>query len=188
MYYDNAPCQRENVIRLPELTPKRSALADPRCSSVALAAGRRWGSREAGSNCGLIASARGRIGTQIARQTSNREATVLNSTVRQRIARLPADRQERIHARAKELIAEQLTLQQLRKAWNKTRVAVARKLNVGQYTVSRYERQADLILSTLQRHVEAVDGKLSLLVEFPGHKPVKIGSFSELSVERRQRA
>lgn len=112
----------------------------------------------------------------------------MNGSVRERIARLPADRQEHIHARAKELIAEQLTLQQLRKAWNKTRVAVARKLNIGQDTVSRYERQADLLLSTLQHYVEAVDGKLSLLVEFPDRKPVKIGGLGELSDEPRQRA
>ena len=48
-------------------------------------------------------------------------------------------------------------MQQLRKARNKTQVAVARKLNIGQDTVSRYERQADLLLSTLQRYVEAVE-------------------------------
>ena len=105
----------------------------------------------------------------------------MGRTVAEKIAGLPADRQERIHARAKELIAEELTLQQLRKARNKTQVAVARKLNIGQDTVSRYERQADLLLSTLQRYVEAVDGKLSLLVEFPDRKPVKIGGFGELS-------
>ena len=101
---------------------------------------------------------------------------------------LSVDRQKRIHARAKELIAEELTMQQLRKARNKTKAAVARKLNIGQDTVSRYERQADLLLSTLQRYVEAVDGKLSLLVEFPGRKPVKIAGFGELSDDSRQRA
>lgn len=53
-------------------------------------------------------------------------------------------------------------------------VAVARKLNIGQDTISRYERQADLLLSTLQGYVEAVEGKLSLLVEFPDRKPIKI--------------
>lgn len=111
----------------------------------------------------------------------------MGRTVAEKIAELPADRRERIHARAKELIAEELTLQQLRKARNKTQVAVARKLNIGQDTVSRYERQADLLLSTLQRYVEAVDGKLSLLVEFPDRKPVKIGGFGELSDEPRQR-
>lgn len=94
----------------------------------------------------------------------------------------------RIHARAKELVAEELTLRQLRKARNKTRVAVARKLKINLGTVSRYERQADLLLSTLQRFVEAADGKLSLLVEFPDRKPVKIGGFWELSDDSRRRA
>lgn len=112
----------------------------------------------------------------------------MRRTVAAKIAGLPADRQERIHARAKELIAEELTLQQLRKARNKTQVAVARKLHIGQDTVSRYEQQADLLLSTFQRYVEAVEGKLSLVVEFPDRKPVKIGGFGELSDNSRQRA
>lgn len=123
-----------------------------------------------------------------ATEAETREVIVVGRTVAEEIAGLPADRQERIHARAKELIAEELTLQQLRKARNQTQVAVARKLNIGQDTVSRYERQADLLLSTLRRYVEAVDGKLSLLVEFPDRKPVKIGGFGELSDEPRQRA
>ena len=112
----------------------------------------------------------------------------MGRTVAEKIAGLPVDRQERIHARAKDLIAEELTLQQLRKARNKTQVAVARKLNIGQDTVSRYERQADLLLSTLQRYVEAVDGKLSLLVEFPDREPIRIAGFGELSDDPRQRA
>jgi len=112
----------------------------------------------------------------------------MGRTAAEKIAQLPAERQGRIRAHAQELIAEELTWQQLRKAWNKTRVAVARKLNIRQDTVSRYERQADLLLSTLQRYVEAVDGKLSLLVEFPDRKPVKIEGFGELSDEPRQRA
>jgi transcriptional regulator with XRE-family HTH domain len=112
----------------------------------------------------------------------------MGRTVAAKIAGLPADRQERILARAKELIVEELTLQELRKARNKTQVAVARKLNIGQDTVSRYERQADLLLSTLQRYVEAIDGKLSLVVEFPDRKPVKIRNFDELAAKPRQRA
>lgn len=117
-----------------------------------------------------------------------REVTVMGRTVAETIAGLPADRQERVHARAKELMVEELTLKQLRKARNKTQVAVARKLNIGQDTVSRYERQADLLLSTLQRYVEAVEGKLSLVVEFPDRKPIKIAGFGELSDDPRRRA
>jgi len=47
----------------------------------------------------------------------------MGRTVAEKIAELPADRQERIHARAEELTAEVLTLQQLRKAWHKTQAA-----------------------------------------------------------------
>lgn len=136
----------------------------------------------------LIAIADERFDTHIERLKPKREAIIVGRTATTKIAGLPAERQERIHSRAKELIVEELTLQQLRKARNKTQVAVARKLNIGQDTVSRYERQADLLLSTLQRYVEAVEGKLSLVVEFPDRKSIKIAGFGELSDDPPQRA
>ncbi len=112
----------------------------------------------------------------------------MGCTVAAKILGLPADRQERIRPRIKKWVAEEQSLQQLRKARNKSRVSLARKLKIGQDTVSRYERQADVLFSTLQRCVEAVDGKLSLLIEFPNRKPVKIGGFWELSDDSRRRA
>jgi DNA-binding transcriptional regulator YiaG len=74
----------------------------------------------------------------------------MGRTIRQKIARLPARRRTKVKARASELIAEEMSLQDLRKALNRTQVEVARTLKVGQDTVSRYEQRTDMLLSTLQ--------------------------------------
>jgi len=58
----------------------------------------------------------------------------------------------------------------LRRARSLTQVAVAQRLGVAQGEVSRIEHQADLLLSTLTRFIEGMDGQLSLLVRFgDGH-------------------
>jgi hypothetical protein len=48
-------------------------------------------------------------------------------------------------------------------------------LGVEQENVSRLERRANLMLSTLSSHVAARGGKLWLVVEFPIRKPVVVG-------------
>src|SRR5258706_8718227 len=65
------------------------------------------------------------------------------------IARLPASERRRIEARAKELIAEEMSLQDLRRAVGKTQTAVARRLKVGQDAVSKLETRSDMYISTL---------------------------------------
>jgi DNA-binding XRE family transcriptional regulator len=85
----------------------------------------------------------------------------------------PAQR-ARIEARAKELIEEELTLRDLRQAQNLTQERMAELLGVEQENVSRLERRADLLLSTLSSYVAAMGGKLRLVAEFPSRKPVTI--------------
>jgi transcriptional regulator with XRE-family HTH domain len=57
-------------------------------------------------------------------------------------------------------------LSALRRARSLTQVAVAEQLGVAQGEVSRIEHQADLLLSTLARYIDGMDGTLSLLVRF----------------------
>jgi transcriptional regulator with XRE-family HTH domain len=90
------------------------------------------------------------------------------------IASLPPDRQAKIKARAAELIAEEMTLQDLRKAREFTQIRMAELLNMRQENVSRLERRADLLVSTLQSYIAAMGGELSLVVEFKDRPPVKI--------------
>jgi transcriptional regulator with XRE-family HTH domain len=58
----------------------------------------------------------------------------------------------------------------LRRELDLTQAAIADRLNVTQENVSQIERGgSDLRLSTLQRYVEALGGRLEVRAEFPGH-------------------
>jgi transcriptional regulator with XRE-family HTH domain len=87
---------------------------------------------------------------------------------------LPAARRAKIEARVAGIIAEEKSLHDLRKAMNRTQVAMARKLGVGQDSISRLEHRADMLLSTLDEYVQALGGQLHLVVEFPDRPPVRI--------------
>ena len=90
----------------------------------------------------------------------------------------PAQR-KKVEARAAELIAEEMTLRELRHARKLTQVKMAKKLGVTQDSVSRLEKRSDLLLSTLRRTVEAMGGNLSLLAEFPDRAPVVLSGIAE---------
>jgi transcriptional regulator with XRE-family HTH domain len=85
-------------------------------------------------------------------------------------------RRRKVEARAAELIAEEMSLRDLRKALSRTQVDLAKALKVGQDTVSRYEQRSDMLLSTLQSYIHAMGGELDLVVTFPNRKPVKLKS------------
>ena len=99
---------------------------------------------------------------------------------------LPKARRTKIQARAAELIAEEATLQDLRKAFGLTQVQMAKKLNIGQDSVSRVEKRADMLLSTLRGYVEAMGGELNLVAEFPGRPPVRLQLLEALSRDARR--
>ncbi|MFO1375804.1 MAG: helix-turn-helix transcriptional regulator [Steroidobacteraceae bacterium] len=100
----------------------------------------------------------------------------MGRTLGRKIAVLPPKRRAKVTARAAELIAEELSLQELRKAMNRTQVEIARALDVGQHAVSRYEMRTDMLLSTLQEYVQAMGGELDLVVRFPNRRPVRLRS------------
>jgi len=85
----------------------------------------------------------------------------------------PAQR-ARVETRAQELIEEELTLRDLRQAQHMTQERMAELLGVEQENVSRLERRADLLLSTLSSYVAAMGGKLRLIAEFPNRKPIAV--------------
>jgi transcriptional regulator with XRE-family HTH domain len=103
--------------------------------------------------------------------------------------KLSPERRARIAARAKELIAEEMTLQELRKARQLSQETVAELLNMRQGDVSKLEHRTDAYISTLRRYVQALGGTLDLLVTFPDTKPVKImriGDLDDDSAENRE--
>jgi DNA-binding XRE family transcriptional regulator len=73
-----------------------------------------------------------------------------------KLARLPGERRAKVDARAAELIAEEMTLRDLRRALERTQVRLARELGVKQETVSRLEERSDTLLFTLRGYVEAM--------------------------------
>jgi DNA-binding XRE family transcriptional regulator len=102
------------------------------------------------------------------------------STLKQKIDRLPPGRRARVNARAAELVAEEMSLQDLRKSMHRTQLDIAKALDVGQDAVSRYEKRTDMLLSTLQEYVRAMGGELDLMARFPNRRPVRIKSLRDL--------
>jgi DNA-binding XRE family transcriptional regulator len=101
-------------------------------------------------------------------------------TLKEKLATLPATRRKKIARRTEALIAEELTMRELRKARNITQVQLAKALGVKQEQISRIEKRTDLHLSTLRRAVEAMGGELILSAKFPDGAPVRLIGFSEL--------
>jgi DNA-binding XRE family transcriptional regulator len=100
-------------------------------------------------------------------------------TLEEILAQLPEERRRRIEQRAAELIAEELTLREVRRARRLTQARLSKKLKIGQEGVSRIEKRSDLYISTLRSYVEGVGGKLKLVVELPDRPPVILSGLGE---------
>ena len=98
------------------------------------------------------------------------------------IKSLPAARRRKIENRAATLIAEEMTLQELRRARALTQVRMAKSLGVAQKQISEIEKRTDMHISTLRRSIEAMGGTLSLIAEFPDREPVVLAGISALDV------
>ena len=98
------------------------------------------------------------------------------------IQALPASRRRKIKKRANQLVAEEMTLQELRRARELTQVRMAKRLGVAQKQISEIEKRTDMHISTLRRSIEAMGGKLSLVAEFPDRDPVVLAGISTLDV------
>jgi DNA-binding XRE family transcriptional regulator len=93
-------------------------------------------------------------------------------------------RRKKVKARAARLIAEEMTLQELRCARKLTQVRMAKTLGIGQDGVSKLEKRVDLMISTLRKTVEAMGGKLSLIAEFPDREPVVLYGIADDESDR----
>lgn len=94
------------------------------------------------------------------------------------LARFTPERRARIEAQAAKLIAEEMTLRDLRKAQELTQQAMAEQLGIRQESVSTLEGRSDMLISTLRSYVAAAGGKLELIVSFPGRPPVSLQSLA----------
>ncbi len=94
-------------------------------------------------------------------------------------------RRKKVEARTAQLIAEEMTIQELRQARKLTEVHMAKALGIGQEGVSKLEKRADLMISTLRKTVEAMGGALRMVAEFPDREPVVLSGVAEEERERR---
>lgn len=95
------------------------------------------------------------------------------------IRKLSPAQRKKVEARAAKLVAEEMTLRELRRARKLTQVRMAKELGVTQDSVSRLEKRSDLLLSTLQKTVKAMGGNLSLVAEFPDRAPVVLSGIAD---------
>jgi len=97
---------------------------------------------------------------------------------------LTPERRDRIKSKAKEIFEEEMTLRDLRAIQHLTQARLAELLGVEQDSVSRMERRADMLLSTMTSYVEAMGGKLSLIAEFPNRRPYTV-KLSDLTAQNK---
>src|SRR5580698_9228113 len=107
----------------------------------------------------------------------------MTTTLKNKLAQLPTPRRKIINSRAKELIANEITLRDLRKALELTQTYVSSKLHMKQESISRLERRSDLLLSTLISYIEAMGGELNITAKFPHRPPIKVTGFENIGLK-----
>jgi len=104
------------------------------------------------------------------------------------VAAMPKERQRTIKARGAELLAkveQRMTLGDLRRKQKISQATVATALGIGQMQISRLEQRKDPRLSTMQRTVAALGGKLTMIVTFPDQEPVVLVTSQTEGKKRR---
>jgi len=110
-------------------------------------------------------------------------------TLKEVVAALSASERKAIERRSRELIAEEMSLQQVRRAMGKTQTAVARRLKIGQESVSKLENRGDMLISTLRRYLRSGGGDLELTARLPDGRRVRLASLADVKpthVRRRR--
>jgi Helix-turn-helix. len=103
----------------------------------------------------------------------------MSKTLDEVINELSPERRAKVEKRGQELIREELTLQSLRKQLQITQEDLARRLDVRQGNISKVESRGDMLISTLRSYLEAMGGRLELVVHLPGRAPVSIDGIAE---------
>jgi transcriptional regulator with XRE-family HTH domain len=104
----------------------------------------------------------------------------MGKTLKERLSKLPAGRRAKIEARADELLAEEMSLKDLRKARELTQEHMAELLGIGQEGISRIEKRSDLLISTLRNYLARMGGQLELVVRFRDRPAVLLQDLAEL--------
>ena len=107
-------------------------------------------------------------------------------TLTAKIAGLSERRRKKVEARAAELVAEEMSLQALRRAQRLTQARIGKALNIGQDGVSRLEQRSDLLISTLRSYVQAMGGDLQLIASFPDRPAIAVTGLADMGAKRRR--
>ena len=110
----------------------------------------------------------------------------MGKTLKERLSKLPAGRRAKVEARANELLAEEMSLKDLRKARELTQERMAELLGIGQDGISRLEKRSDLLISTLRNYIARSGGQLELVVRFPDRPAVLLQDLAELDAAVRE--
>ena len=102
----------------------------------------------------------------------------MSVNIRDKIGKLNAAQRKKVEDRAAEIIAEEMSLRDLRKARKLTQARLAKTLGITQDSVSRLEKRSDLLLSTLRKTVKAMGGDVRIIAEFPDRAPVVLPHLS----------
>lgn len=92
----------------------------------------------------------------------------MGSTIQKLLNDLPKDRREKIKAKADSYIREYESLSGLRKDLGITQEEIAQIQGVKQVNISNLEKRNDMLISTLDKYIAALGGKLEIHVRFPG--------------------
>jgi ribosome-binding protein aMBF1 (putative translation factor) len=93
-------------------------------------------------------------------------------------AKMTPEAQKRANAAAQTMLSE-MPLNELRQARGLSQKMLAEVLQVQQPAIAKLEKRADMYLSTLRSHIEAMGGELDVVARFPDGA-VKISNFSDL--------
>jgi ribosome-binding protein aMBF1 (putative translation factor) len=99
-----------------------------------------------------------------------------------KFAELRAKMSPEARARSQVILHQILTempLAELRHARGLSQKALAEVLQVNQASISKMERRADMYISTLRSHIEAMGGELEIIARFPDGA-VKIANFTSI--------
>lgn len=100
------------------------------------------------------------------------------TTLNEYMARLPQDEQNQINAKAQKL-KQAYELSQLRQTANLSQSQLADKMGVSQANISKIENGGDVQLSTLQKYVTALGGKLAVTATMDNGQVIAIMWISE---------
>ena len=99
-------------------------------------------------------------------------------TLEQKMTALSPARRKKVETRTAELIEDEKSLCDLRRALALTQEKMAEELGIGQDGISRLEKRSDLLISTLRGYIEAMGGNLRLVAEFPNRPPVMLSGLT----------